>query len=122
MTASEGPGPNPPDLAVVVLSTAPDAGQAERLARSLVEERLAACVSRVPGMTSLYHWEGDVETADEVLLIIKTHASRAPELTRRLRELHPYEVPEILVLPVAAGLPGYLDWIRTETGVGEPRR
>ena len=111
----------PPDVAVVVLSTAPDAETAERLSRSLVDERLAACVSRLPGIKSLYHWEGAVEEAEEVLLVIKTHAARAPELTRRLRELHPYEVPEILVLPVAAGLPGYLEWIRAETGVeGSP--
>ena len=122
MSAPNAAGPAPPDVAVVVLSTAPDAGQAERLARRLVEERLAACVSQVPGMKSLYHWEGEVEEANEVLLIVKTHASRAPELTRRLRELHPYDVPEILVLPVAAGLPGYLEWIRNETGVGDTRR
>ncbi len=103
------------DVAVVILSTAPDAEEGERLARALVEERLAACVSRVAGMRSLYRWEGEIEDAEEILLIIKTHASRAPDLTRRLRELHPYQVPEILVLPAAAGLGSYLDWVRSET-------
>ncbi len=107
--------PAGPDVAVVVLSTAPDEAEAARLARVLVEERLAACVSRAPGLKSVYRWEGAVEDADEILLIIKTHARRAPDLTRRLRELHPYEVPEILVVPVAAGLASYLDWIRRET-------
>lgn len=105
-----------PDVAVVVLSTVPDAAAGERLARILVGERLAACVSRVPGVKSLFHWDGKVEEATEELLVVKTHAARAPELTRRLAEAHPYDVPEILVLPVAAGLPGYLDWVRRETG------
>jgi periplasmic divalent cation tolerance protein len=104
-----------PDVAVVVLSTAPDAAVAEELSRQLVEERLAACVSRVPGVKSLFRWEGEVQDSEEILLVIKTHAHRAPALTRRLRELHPYEVPEILALPVAAGLPAYLEWILEET-------
>ena len=103
------------DVAVVVLSTAPDGETADRIAAALVEERVAACVSRVPAVHSLYRWKGAVESADEVLLVIKTHARRASDLTRRLAELHPYDVPEILVLPVAAGLPAYLDWIRDET-------
>jgi len=103
-------------VAVVVLSTAPDDETAGVLARTLVEERLAACVSQVPRMRSVYHWEGEVEEVSEVLLIIKTHSRLAPDLTRRLGELHPYEVPEILVLPVAAGSRGYLDWIIAETG------
>jgi periplasmic divalent cation tolerance protein len=111
--------PTAPDVAAVVLSTVPDAQVAERVARALVEERLAACVSRVPGVGSLYRWQGEIEEAEEVLLVIKTHARRAPELTRRLRELHPYEVPEILVLPVAAGLSSYLDWVREETRPAE---
>ena len=108
------------DVAVVVLSTAPDAATAEAIGRALVEERLAACVSRLPGVQSLFHWEGGVENADEVLLLVKSLASRTPGLTRRLRELHPYEVPEILVLPVAAGLPEYLDWIRTSVSPESP--
>jgi len=111
--------PTAPDVAVVVLSTAPDVETAERLARAVLEAQLAACVTRVPGVTSLFRWEGEVEESDEVLLLIKTHAERAPVLTRMLSELHPYEVPEILVLPVAAGLGAYLDWVRKATEVGD---
>jgi periplasmic divalent cation tolerance protein len=114
-------GGEAPDVAVVVLSTAPDPDVADGLARALIEERLAACVTQVPGIKSLYRWQGVVEEAEEVLLVIKTHAGRAPDLTRRLAELHPYAVPEILVLPVAAGFRGYLDWIRDETR-GDPNR
>ncbi len=104
-----------PDVAVVVLSSAPHQEAADRIARVLVEERLAACVSQVPGVKSRFHWNHKIETAEEILLIIKTHAKKAPALTHRLSEVHPYEVPEILVLPVAAGQRSYLDWIRTET-------
>lgn len=105
----------PLDVAVVILSTAPDPETGVKLARTLVEERLAACVSRLPGTRSIYHWKGGIEESEEELLLIKTHARLAPELTRRLGEIHPYEVPEILVLPVAAGHRGYLDWIKAET-------
>ena len=107
--------PSAPDVAVVVLSTVPDEATAERIAGALVEERLAACVNRVPGVGSVFRWQGAIERADEVLLVIKTHARRAPHVTQRLQELHPYEVPEILVIPVAAGLGAYLEWIRRET-------
>jgi periplasmic divalent cation tolerance protein len=106
-----------PDVAVVVLSTAPDVDTADRLARAVLEAQLAACVTRVPDVTSLYRWRGEVEEASEVLLVIKTHAERAAALTRMLSELHPYEVPEILVLPVAAGLGAYLGWVREATEV-----
>lgn len=101
---------------MVVLSTAPDDETAGMLARTLVEERLAAGVSQVPQIRSVFHWQGEIREATEVLLIIKTHSRLAPELTRRLGELHPYEVPEILVLPVAAGSRAYLEWIMAETG------
>ena len=106
---------NTADVAVVVLSTAPDDETAGVIARTLVEERLAACVSQVPQIRSVYHWQGEITEAAEILLIIKTHSRLAPELTRRLGELHPYEVPEILVLPVAAGSRAYLEWIMAET-------
>ena len=104
-----------PDSVVVVLATAPNSDVAAELADGLVSERLAACVSRVPGVLSRYRWQGTEEEATEVLLIIKTQASRSRALVRRLAELHPYEVPEILVLPVADGFPPYLDWVREET-------
>lgn len=108
-----------PDVAVVVLSTAPDPETADRLARALLDDRLAACVTRVPGVTSLFRWQGELEETEEVLLLVKTHATRAPALTRKLAELHPYEVPEILVLPAAAGLGSYLDWVREATEVAD---
>jgi periplasmic divalent cation tolerance protein len=111
-----------PDVAVVVLSTAPDPDTADRLARALLEARLAACVTRIPGVTSLFRWQEELEETEEVLLLVKTHASRAPALTRMLSELHPYEVPEILVLPVAAGLGAYLNWVREVTEVADDGR
>ncbi|NNF06713.1 MAG: divalent-cation tolerance protein CutA, partial [Candidatus Eisenbacteria bacterium] len=91
------------------MTTAPSSEEGTRLAKILVEERLAACVSRVPAVHSHFRWEGEIQEATEELLVIKTHARRAPDLTRRLSEIHPYDVPEILVLPVAAGLPSYLE-------------
>lgn len=104
----------------VVLMSAPDAGVAEALAETVVRERLAACASFVPGMTSLFWWEGRVQRADEVLVLMKTGAERVDALIARAAELHPYDVPELLALPVEAGLPAYLDWVRAETSPGEP--
>jgi periplasmic divalent cation tolerance protein len=101
--------------AVVVLVTAPDLKAARRLADALVGERLAACVTAVPGARSTYRWKGKVERAREVVLMIKTRASLAKRLERRVRELHPYEVPEILALPVASGEARYLRWIGEST-------
>jgi periplasmic divalent cation tolerance protein len=89
----------------VVLLTAPDPAVAEGLARSLVEERLAACVNVVPGVRSFYRWKGRVETAGELLLVVKTRADRAAALAARVRELHPYELPEVLELR-GGGEPG----------------
>ena len=103
-----------PDLRVVLL-TAPDAGCAERLARALVEERLAACVNTVPGVRSFYRWEGRVEDAAEILLVVKTRADRTAALAARVRELHPYELPEVLELAAAGGSAEYLDWVRKES-------
>jgi periplasmic divalent cation tolerance protein len=96
-------------VAVVVLCTFPDVEKARAIAAELVERRLAACVNLLPGVESIYRWEGKVERAGEVLAVIKT--TRYPELETALKELHPYEVPEILALPVAAGLAGYLKWL-----------
>ena len=106
---------SPPWAAVVALVTAPDAAAAERLARALVEERLVACAASWPGVTSVYRWQGRVETATEVQLVLKTTSSRIDALVRRVKELHPYEVPEVLVLPVQAGLPAYLHWLVEQT-------
>lgn len=95
----------------IVWCTCPVAA-AEGIARALVQERLAACVNRIGPVLSTYRWQGAVEQAEEVLLAIKTSAARYPELESRLRELHPYDCPEILSTPVDACLPAYLDWLR----------
>ena len=99
----------------LILSTCPDADTVQRLARILVEERLAACVSLLPGGVSTYRWQGRVEQAAEVQLLAKTPADRRDALMARLAELHPYELPEILAVETAAGLPAYLDWVTAET-------
>ena len=96
---------------VLVLSTVGTRADADRIAQALVGERLAACVNVVPGLASTYRWKGAVETAQEVLLIIKTRGERLEELESRLRALHPYDVPEMVVLPIAGGHGPYLDWI-----------
>jgi len=101
--------------AVVVLVTAPDLKTARRLADALVGERLAACVTAVPGARSTYRWKGKVERAREVVLIVKTRAVLAKRVERRVRELHPYDVPEILAIPVASGEARYLRWIGEST-------
>ena len=98
----------------VVLMTAPDRATAESLADTVVRERLAACASLVPGLTSVFWWEGQVQRAEEVLVLMKTPSERVDALIARAAELHPYEVPELLALPVEAGLPAYLEWIGRE--------
>jgi periplasmic divalent cation tolerance protein len=98
----------------VAFSTAPDEAVAARIARTLVDERLAACANLVPGVRSIYRFQGVVEDEREVLLVIKTRADRIAALAERLRALHPYDVPELLVLPTAGGLAPYLDWVRAE--------
>ncbi len=101
----------PNDGTVLVLSTVGTCEDALRLAQALVGERLAACVSVVPGMVSFYRWKGAVEKGDELLLVIKTRAEKVQDLGVRLRALHPYDLPEMIVLPVAGGSDAYLDWI-----------
>jgi periplasmic divalent cation tolerance protein len=100
----------------VALVTAPSRDVAERIVTAAVEERLAACGNIVPGITSIYRWEGAVERADEVLIVFKTVRASVPKLMVRVQELHPYEVPEVLVLPVAAGLTSYLEWVAANAG------
>lgn len=103
-----------PEL-VVVLSTLQDDADARRLARSLVEERLIACGNIFPGLTSIYWWEGKIDEAGEVLLLMKTRMELVPALKARIAELHPYEVPEVLVLPVTDVADAYGQWVRRET-------
>jgi periplasmic divalent cation tolerance protein len=100
---------------LLVMSNLPDQETAQRVARTLIEQRLAACVSVLAPCMSLYHWRGAVEDATEVPLLIKTSAGRYAELESVLRQLHPYELPEIIAVPVVRGLPGYLDWVAGET-------
>lgn len=104
----------------LVYCTCPDRDHAERIARALVDERLAACVNLLPGIRSVYRWQGRVEAADEVLLLAKTAADRLDALQARIRALHPYELPEIVAVEIAAGLPPYLDWIVAETRAPTP--
>lgn len=101
--------------ALLCLCTCPDAATAERLAASLVEERLAACVSLVPGLRSIYRWQGAIQRDEELLLLIKTTRARYPALQARLPALHPYELPELLAVEVADGLPAYLRWLADAT-------
>jgi periplasmic divalent cation tolerance protein len=96
---------------VLVLSTV-GAEDAERIGTALVERRLAACVNVVPGLTSIYRWKGNVERDEERLLVIKTTAGAAVALREALVELHPYELPEVVVVPVAEGHEPYLQWVR----------
>lgn len=100
---------------LIALSTCPDADVAGRIARALVGEGLAACVNAMPGVASVYLWEGAVQTDTEVQLLIKTTAARLPALIDRVRELHPYALPEVIAVPVIGGLPEYLQWVRTCT-------
>lgn len=102
--------------ASIVLSTAASPEEAARISGALVERRLAACVSRLPGVLSIYRWQGAIEEADEILLLIKTSTEKLSDLEAALCELHSYEVPEFLVLPVAAGSRGYLEWLFASVG------
>ncbi len=99
----------------VVLVTAPSGDVADAIAHALVGERLAACVNVVPGVRSIYRWEGSIEASAELLLVVKTRADRTAELAARVRELHPYELPEVLELPVVGGAAAYLDWVEKES-------
>ncbi|MEH8219107.1 divalent-cation tolerance protein CutA [Aeromonas veronii] len=101
--------------AIVVLCTCPDQTSADLLCAQLLNQRLAACINQLPGVTSVYRWQGKVERATEIQLIIKSRQSRFAELQACIQVNHPYEVPELLALPVSAGLPAYLDWLNGET-------
>ena len=95
----------------IVLTTCPDKVSAERIAHALVEEGLAACVNVLPPMHSIYRWKGKIEQATEQLLVIKSTVARFPAIRKRIQALHPYELPEIIAVPIADGLPGYLAWL-----------
>jgi periplasmic divalent cation tolerance protein len=103
------------DDVMLVLTTVADATSADRIAQALVDERLAACVTVLGPARSTYRWEGAVETANELPLLVKTTAGRWPALRERLRALHPYEVPEMLAWRAQDGWPEYLGWVRAAT-------
>lgn len=105
----------PDTLPVLVLSTCPDEASADAIALALVEERLAACVTRVPGARSTYRWQGRIEHATEVQLLIKTRVTVYGALIRRLTELHPYELPEILVVEPRDVSEPYQRWVNEQT-------
>lgn len=100
---------------LLVFSTFPDETSARDAAGKLVEEGLAACVNILPGLTSVYRWQGKIEEAGEVLLMIKTTHAAYPRLESALKACHPYELPEIIAVGAEAGLPGYLEWVARET-------
>jgi periplasmic divalent cation tolerance protein len=100
----------------VVLVTAPDVAHAERIARALVERGLAACCNLVGGVRSIYRWQGAIEEAAEVLLVLKTTAARQAELEAAVCALHPYDVPEFVALTASHVAPAYLRWLQAETG------
>ncbi|NCB56927.1 MAG: divalent-cation tolerance protein CutA [Gammaproteobacteria bacterium] len=101
--------------AIVVLCTCPDDTCARALAQTLLNEKLAACVNLIPQVTSLYCWQGKMEESQEVQLVIKSRRTLFGVLQQRIQTLHPYEVPEILAMPVLNGSPAYLQWLQEQT-------
>ena len=100
----------------VLFCTTKDEDEGRKIARELVEGLLAACVSIIRGMTSIFTWKGALDEAQECLLILKTRTELVPELIQRIKSLHSYDVPEIIALPITEGNPAYLDWIDQVTG------
>ena len=100
---------------LLVITNLPDAQTAGQLAQRLIEERVAACVNQLASCTSTYRWQGKIETATEVPLLIKTTKVAYPRLEQLIRAAHPYELPEIIAVPVTTGLPDYLHWVSQET-------
>ena len=102
---------------LLVITNLPDVASAGKLARQLVEARAAACVNQLAPCISTYRWQDKIETASEVPLLIKTTQAAYPRLEKLIREAHPYELPEIIAVPVMAGLPAYLSWVSNETEI-----
>jgi periplasmic divalent cation tolerance protein len=100
---------------IAVLTNLPDSESAFNLARELVRRRVAACVNVLPAATSFYRWQGSPEEASEHPVLVKTTQDRYPDLEAAIRELHPYDLPEIIAWPVTAGLPEYLRWVEEES-------
>jgi periplasmic divalent cation tolerance protein len=110
----------PQEPVVVMMTTLPDRASARSMAEALVREQLAACVNVMAECTSIYRWQGQVESAAEVPLWIKTRAALAANVEQFIRAHHSYELPEVIVLPVSAGLEGYLEWIISQTQQQQP--
>ena len=106
------------ERAVIVYTTYPSLVEAERIGKAVLEQRLAACVNILPGMISHYWWQGAIERGEEVVMIIKTRASLAERVQAAVKELHSYDTPAILVLPIEGGEAGYLGWLMAETEAG----
>jgi len=104
------------DDVILVFGNAPDLMLAKRIAHVLLEEGLAACVNLGAPMLSMYRWQGSIEGAEEVPMLIKSTRAQQERLIEALVRLHPYDVPEVVVVPASGGLPAYLDWVRAETG------
>jgi len=100
---------------LLVLTNLPDVASAEKLAHALIEGRAAACVNVLAACRSIYRWQGGVETATEIPLLIKTTAANYPRVEEIVRAQHPYDVPELIATPITHGLPAYLDWVAKET-------
>jgi len=100
---------------LAVTTTCPDQACADQIARALVEQQLAACIQQIPGVRSFYRWKGNIEVDSEVLLIAKVRANRFDDVAASISALHPYELPEIIALPLQAGSPPYLQWLATST-------
>lgn len=100
---------------LIVFTNLPDDASAVKLSRQLIEARAAACVNQLAACISTYRWKNDIETTAEVPLLIKTTRAAYPRLEKLIREAHPYELPEIIAVPVTAGFPAYLDWVSGET-------
>ena len=101
--------------AIIIFITAPTSDKANEIAHALVHERLAACATIIPQITSIYWWEGKLCRDEEVMILAKSQKALFPEIMNRVQSLHSYEVPEIVSIPIVDGLPAYLDWLKTVT-------
>jgi len=106
----------------IVFITVPNQEVAEKIALALVQERLAACANLIPGITSIYHWAGKLEKSSEWLMIVKTRVENFEDLRKRVVELHPYEVPEIVCFPIELGFNKYLQWIDASIDLPQERK
>lgn len=106
---------NAPTRYVTVITTAPDEKTSEAISTALVSSKLVACANILPGVKSSYWWKGKVTTDQELMMIMKTKASLIPAISKRLKEVHPYDVPELIVQPIVDGSPQYLAWIEEST-------